>query len=386
MLINRFNFDEDPELFNSQSFLMLDDSPFLSYTKFRKKAFAGNFDEHRTKWLKEALHKHILKGYPYSHYNHHDSLEDYYDFLAGHIDPDASPQELIQEVIASLINHLDFDNYPRDPLYGYLKLNTIVLGSIATVGKLISSMNNELKTYFYLQTLQFILRLCNNRSPSATLYRRSFEYQVIRHLFRAVNESYQDGLYFKCLSENPILKKQLDEYGCLEEMNKAILKSALTSANYYYPGYHNSYYGPTIDTERAFKLYSEIPAWATVECAEAQFWMAKLICYHSNFTPENFETESINNKKKRLLAMKPHLAAAAENGNDLAKFEKKILDEKLDNVIRKKNKKRKLSIDKSKPQESSQILSLSINCFFKKESAQSDMKNNKEILSNRLKY
>ena len=82
----------------------------------------------------------------------------------------------------------------------------------------------------------------------------------------------------------------------------------------------------------AFKLYSEIPSWSKVAFGEAQYWIANLICYYSNFTPEDFKTESKQNKKKRLLAMKPHLYAAALVGNELAQAEKLKLDEDLKNI------------------------------------------------------
>ncbi len=64
--------------------------------------------------------------------------------------------------------------------------------------------------------------------------------------------------------------------------------------------------------------------------------------------------------------MKPHLDAAAENGNDLAICEKRVLDEELEKIIVKGNKRRRLAIDESKSNKSLSTENLSIYCFFMK--------------------
>jgi hypothetical protein len=379
---NRYNFDEDPELFTSRSFLRLTDSPTTSFFKFRKKAFASNFEETRTEWLSKALHKHIMKGYPHRKYSPDVSLEEYYSFLSDHIDHDKSPPELIQEIITNLINHLDFDNYPRDPVYGYLKVNSIVICNIYVLSRLLYRANDEIKEYYFVKVLQFILRQCQDPRPAESFYARSFEYQAIQCLNEAVNQC-SVVIYFKCLSEKSILKKQLDEYGRLGEVNRTILYSILGVANRYYPGYV-SIYGSTIDTERAFRLYSAIPEWATAEYAEAQFWIAKLICYHSNYTPENFATETVSNKKKRMLAMKPYVYAAAVNGNGLAKFEKTVFDESLEKLIAKGIKRTRSLINE--PNKSQSTERLAMNGFFMKAPAQVITGTSSSISTKRLKF
>src|SRR5690606_5665094 len=47
------------------------------------------------------------------------------------------------------------------------------------------------------------------------------------------------------------------------------------------------------DFKLAFQLYSSITEEFKTEYGEAQYQIALIICYHSNFTPENFDKESV---------------------------------------------------------------------------------------------
>jgi hypothetical protein len=104
----------------------------------------------------------------------------------------------------------------------------------------------------------------------------------------------------------------------------------LKSAMKLYPGDSNS--NCNLDTQMAYQLYSEISELAIKEYAEAQFWMAKLICFHSNLSPEDFNNETGVEREMRLSAMQPHLEAAAKAGHELAEFEKVRLDLELQNL------------------------------------------------------
>ena len=76
------------------------------------------------------------------------------------------------------------------------------------------------------------------------------------------------------------------------------------------------------DTQKAFDAFELVTADSPTEYGEAQFYLALLVSYCSEFTPQNFGGENKQVKHRRLTAMLPFLERATENGNDEAKFMK----------------------------------------------------------------
>jgi hypothetical protein len=90
--------------------------------------------------------------------------------------------------------------------------------------------------------------------------------------------------------------------------------------------------GQAKNVERAYELFIEIPASEKNAYIEAHYFLAKIACFESEFTPADFKTETNENKEKRLLAMRPYLAVAAEGGYELAVSEKALLDTELEKL------------------------------------------------------
>ncbi len=83
------------------------------------------------------------------------------------------------------------------------------------------------------------------------------------------------------------------------------------------------------DAEKAFELFSKISKKST-KYADAQYYLSKIVCFNSNYTPASFEDETEENCKARIAAMLPYLQEAAEFGhalaiNELAGYKKMLM-------------------------------------------------------------